>query len=77
MRERSIALLALALLAGCIREDRAGCPPSQAGRSVVLKIVDAATGRDITESGAAGEAELFLLWNTCIANFYMCPCNSF
>lgn len=19
----------------------------------------------------------FLLWNTCIANFYMCPCNSF
>lgn len=60
MRERSIALLALALLAGCIREDRAGCPPSQAGRSVVLKIVDAATGRDITESGAAGEAELFL-----------------
>ena len=20
---------------------------------------------------------IFLLWNTCIANFYMCPCNSF
>lgn len=21
--------------------------------------------------------DIFLLWNTCIANFYMCPCNSF
>ena len=20
---------------------------------------------------------IYLLWNTCIANFYMCPCNSF
>ena len=22
-------------------------------------------------------SRLYLLWNTCIANFYMCPCNSF
>lgn len=48
------------LLPGCIREDRSACLPEEKERLVVLKVVDAATGRDITESGEAGNAVLYL-----------------
>ena len=50
----------LSLLSGCIREDRDNCLSETADRFVVLKVVDAATGRDITETGQAGRAELYL-----------------
>lgn len=50
----------LLLLTGCIRENRDNCPPETAVRSVVLKVMDTVTGRDITENGEAGGAELYL-----------------
>lgn len=44
----------LPLLFGCIREDRSDCFPVAETRFVVLKIVDEATGQDITQTGEAG-----------------------
>lgn len=54
----------LLLLTGCIRENRDNCPPETAVRSVVLKVMDTVTGRDITENGEAGGAELYLFGPT-------------
>ena len=51
----------LPLLFGCIREDRSDCFPVAETRFVVLKIVDEATGQDITQTGEAGSAVLYLL----------------
>ena len=31
----------------------------------------------IVDADPQCNATIYLLWNTCIANFYMCPCNSF
>ena len=50
----------LPLLFGCIREDRSDCFPVAETRFVVLKIVDEATGQDITQTGEAGSAVLYL-----------------
>ncbi len=55
-----VLCLSCLLLAGCIRDKRSGCLPEPEERFVVLKIVDEATGRDITETGDAGDAELYL-----------------
>ena len=46
------------------------------GRSLFITGTDK-KGKSVTRQGKAVRATDFLLWNTCIANFYMCPCNSF
>ena len=56
----SFFLCWLFCLPGCIREDRSDCPPEAEDRLVVLKIMDEVTGRDITETGEAGSAVLYL-----------------
>lgn len=53
-------ILTASLMVGCIREDRSDCPPTLETRSVVVKVMDSVGGRDITESGEAGGAELYL-----------------
>lgn len=55
-----VLLLTVVPSSGCIREDRSGCLPETEGRYVVLKIMDTVTGRDITETGQAGDAVLYL-----------------
>ena len=53
-------LCGLSWLSGCICEDRSGCPPEAGDKFVVLKIKDEITGWDITETGEAGSAVLYL-----------------
>ena len=57
-----LSLCCLYCLSGCIREDRGDCPPETEDRFVVLKIIDETTGRDITETGEAGSAVLYLFY---------------
>lgn len=52
--------LLLLLLSGCVCEEKPHRLPEPETRYVVLKVLDTATGRDITENGEAGNAELFL-----------------
>lgn len=54
------SLLQLFLLSACIRENRSDCLPEAEERFIVLKVMDAVSGQNLTETGEVGSAEVYL-----------------